>query len=80
MGPHISESELDSTLDYVEIGQQEGATLETGGNRVTGDGYDDGYFVEPAVFSDVTNDMRIAQEEIFGRCSPSSRCRASRTR
>ncbi|WP_232700765.1 aldehyde dehydrogenase family protein [Halobacterium wangiae] len=66
MGPHISESELDSTLDYVEIGQQEGATLETGGNRVTGDGYDDGYFVEPAVFSDVTNDMRIAQEEIFG--------------
>ncbi|WP_135535924.1 2,5-dioxovalerate dehydrogenase [Halostella pelagica] len=62
MGPHVSESELESTAEYVEVGQDEGATLETGGNAIEGDGY----FVEPAVFSDVEPDFRIAQEEIFG--------------
>lgn len=66
MGPHVSESELESTLDYVEIGQEEGATLETGGDRLSGGEYGDGYYVDPVVFSDVRNDMRIAQEEIFG--------------
>ena len=66
MGPHVSQSELESTLDYVEVGQEEGATLETGGEALSGDGFDDGYFVSPAVFSDVDNNMRIAQEEIFG--------------
>jgi len=66
MGPHVSEEELDSTLDYVDVGQKEGATLETGGERLTGGEYDDGYFVTPAVFSDVDPEMRIAQEEIFG--------------
>jgi aldehyde dehydrogenase (NAD+) len=66
MGPQVSQSELDGTLEYVEIGQSEGATLETGGEQLTGGEYDDGYFVSPAVFSDVDNDMRIAQEEIFG--------------
>jgi aldehyde dehydrogenase (NAD+) len=64
MGPHVSEAELEGTLDYVEVGESEGATLETGGREVeAGEG---GYFVEPAVFSDVTPEMRIAQEEIFG--------------
>jgi aldehyde dehydrogenase (NAD+) len=62
MGPHVSQDELDSTLEYVEIGQEEGATLETGGAALD----HEGYLVEPAVFSDVTSDMRIAQEEIFG--------------
>ncbi|GAA0237637.1 aldehyde dehydrogenase family protein [Haladaptatus pallidirubidus] len=66
MGPHVTESELDETLEYVNVGREDGATLETGGNRLTGDEYDDGYFVEPTVFSDVNADMRIAQEEIFG--------------
>jgi aldehyde dehydrogenase (NAD+) len=66
MGPHVSASELESTLEYVEIGQDEGARLETGGEQLSGDVYDDGYFVSPAVFSGVNNDMRIAQEEIFG--------------
>lgn len=66
MGPHVSQSELDGTLDYVEIGKEEGATLETGGERLTGGEYDDGFYVSPAVFSDVDNDMRIAQEEVFG--------------
>ena len=63
MGPQVSESELDSTLEYVDIGVDEGATLETGGSEVDAG---DGFFVEPAVFSDVEPDMRIAQEEIFG--------------
>jgi len=66
MGPHVSESELSSTLEYVDIGQDEGATLETGGQRLSDGDYEDGYFVAPTVFSDVDNDMRIAQEEIFG--------------
>lgn len=66
MGPHVTASELESTLDYIEIGEDEGATLETGGSRLSGGTYDGGHFIEPTVFSDVTNDMRIAQEEIFG--------------
>lgn len=66
MGPHVTQSELQSTLDYVEVGQKEGATLETGGERFSGDEYGNGHYVSPAVFSDVDNDMRIAQEEIFG--------------
>ncbi|RDI70226.1 2,5-dioxovalerate dehydrogenase [Halopelagius longus] len=65
MGPQVSESELESTLEYVEIGQDEGATLETGGEEVDVEGAD-GYFVSPAVFSDVDENMRIAQDEIFG--------------
>ncbi|WP_424000234.1 aldehyde dehydrogenase family protein [Haloarcula salina] len=66
MGPHVSESELDSTLEYVDIAESEGATLETGGQRLTEGEYEDGYYVQPAVFSGVDNDMRIAQEEVFG--------------
>ena len=66
MGPHVTESELEGTLDYIEVGQDEGATLETGGERLTGDEYDAGYYVQPTVFTDVDRDMRLFQEEIFG--------------
>ncbi|WP_254274492.1 aldehyde dehydrogenase family protein [Haloarcula marina] len=66
VAPHVSEDELEGTLEYVQIGQNEGATLETGGQRLTGGVYDDGYYISPAVFSDVEPEMRIAQEEIFG--------------
>lgn len=66
MGPQASDAELESTLDYIEIGKEEGATLRTGGQRLTGGEYENGYFVEPTVFSDVEPEMRIAQEEIFG--------------
>ncbi|MBP1986849.1 2,5-dioxovalerate dehydrogenase [Halolamina salifodinae] len=62
MGPHVSMDELESTLEYVEVGQEEGATLETGGDALDRKGY----FLQPAVFSDVESDYRIAQEEIFG--------------
>ncbi len=66
IGPMVSEKQLNIAMKYVEIGKQEGATLAVGGNRLTGGDYDKGYYHEPTVFSDVTNDMRIAQEEIFG--------------
>ncbi|WP_101297040.1 2,5-dioxovalerate dehydrogenase [Halegenticoccus soli] len=64
MGPQVSESELESTLEYIKIAEDEGASLETGGDRPEIDS--EGYFVEPTVFSDVDSDMRIAQEEVFG--------------
>merc|ERR1719221_914167 len=49
-------------MGYIQSGQDEGATLLTGGNRVG----ETGYFIEPTVFADVTDDMTIAREEIFG--------------
>ncbi|MFC6725328.1 aldehyde dehydrogenase family protein, partial [Halobium palmae] len=66
MGPQVSESELEGTLDYVEVAENEGATLATGGGRPEGDRFGDGYYVEPTVFTDVERDFRIAQEEVFG--------------
>ncbi|MFC6763769.1 aldehyde dehydrogenase family protein [Natrinema soli] len=64
MGPTVSESQQQEVLDYIETGKVEGATVATGGD-VPAD-KDGGYYVEPTVFTDVTNDMTIAQEEIFG--------------
>src|ERR1700748_10454 len=58
----ISEKQMKSILDYVDIGQKEGASLVTGGERAT----DRGYYISPAVFADVKHEMRISQEEIFG--------------
>jgi aldehyde dehydrogenase (NAD+) len=66
MGPHVNEGEFESTLDYVDIAKTEGATHEFGGDRVDEGDLSDGYFVTPAVFSDVTPDMRLFQEEVFG--------------
>jgi aldehyde dehydrogenase (NAD+) len=62
LGPVISEKQMRSILDYVDIGQQEGASLVTGGERVGSRGY----FISPAVFANVKHEMRISQEEIFG--------------
>ena len=66
VGPSVDQSQMDTVLDYIEIGQHEGARLVAGGSRLTGDEYDRGYFVEPTIFDRVTPGMRIAQEEIFG--------------
>lgn len=66
MGPVISDRQLATVEKYVAIGKSEGARLAAGGERVTGEGRDSGYFYAPTIFADVTNDMRIAQEEIFG--------------
>jgi aldehyde dehydrogenase (NAD+) len=62
----VSTEHLEKVLSYIEIGQQEGATLLTGGHRVTDGALAQGNFVAPTVFGDVDNSWRIAQEEIFG--------------
>jgi aldehyde dehydrogenase (NAD+) len=64
MGPVISKRQLDRIMGYIELGKSEGARLLAGGNTRTDKG--GGFFVEPTCFVDVGNDMRIAQEEIFG--------------
>lgn len=64
MGPVVSKRQMERVLSYVDIGVAEGATLLAGGKARPDKG--SGYFVEPTCFADVTNDMRIAQEEIFG--------------
>lgn len=64
MGPVVSKRQMERVLSYVDIGVAEGATLLAGGKARPDKGT--GYFIEPTCFADVTNDMRIAQEEIFG--------------
>lgn len=64
MGPVVSKRQQERVLSYIELGQQEGARLLAGGGTAPEKG--PGFFVEPTCFVDVTNDMRIAQEEIFG--------------
>lgn len=66
MGPLASEQQYQKFRNYVDIGIDEGATLTHGGEAVSNDPQQDGWFVEPTIFDDVDNDMRIAQEEIFG--------------
>ena len=61
-GPQVSEAQFDRIMGYIESGKREGATLACGGERVG----DRGYFIQPTVFSDVQDEMKIAQEEIFG--------------
>ena len=65
MGPLATARQLETVLRYVAIGKAE-ATHLYGGDRLTGAGYDGGYFVSPAIFTDVTQEMTIAREEIFG--------------
>ena len=65
-GPQVSEAHMESILRYIEIGKQQGARLAAGGYRDMEGANSDGYFVRPTIFADVTNDMTIAQEEIFG--------------
>jgi len=66
MGPSITEVQLQKVVDYVAIGKREGATLATGGHRLTAGDWARGWFHEPTIFGDVSPTMRIAQEEIFG--------------
>lgn len=64
MGPLAFEQHYDRVMSYIKLGAEEGAVLITGGEQ--SNGKRKGYFVEPTVFTQVNNDMRIAQEEIFG--------------
>jgi aldehyde dehydrogenase (NAD+) len=66
MGPQAHAEQLKKTLSYVEIGRAGGAELVAGGKRIESGELAAGYFVEPTVFANVTNQMRIAREEIFG--------------
>ncbi|UOF90363.1 aldehyde dehydrogenase family protein [Fodinisporobacter ferrooxydans] len=66
VGPLANQSQLDTVLEYVAIGREEGANLVYGGDRLTENEYGKGYYVKPAIFTGVASHMRIAQEEIFG--------------
>ena len=67
VGPVINQDAVEKISSYIDIGQNEdGATRACGGRQLTKGDYAHGYYIEPAVFTDVTPDMRIAQEEIFG--------------
>lgn len=66
MGAQVSETQLKKILNYIEIGKQEGAKVATGGERYTEGDAAKGYFMKPTLLVDVTNDMRVAREEIFG--------------
>ena len=65
IGPVISKTQYDKIIDLINSGINEGATLVAGGPEKP-NGLEKGYFVKPTIFTDVTNDMRIAKEEIFG--------------
>ncbi|MCA0312311.1 MAG: aldehyde dehydrogenase family protein [Candidatus Melainabacteria bacterium] len=66
MGPLVSESQMKRVLEYIEVGKKEGAKLVTGGERLKGDKFGEGFYVSPTIFKDVKSEMRIVQEEIFG--------------
>ncbi|MDX1421192.1 MAG: aldehyde dehydrogenase family protein [Rubricoccaceae bacterium] len=66
MGPLINQKALDKVSSYMDVAREDGATILFGGERATGPGLDDGFFFQPTLFTDVTRDMRVAREEIFG--------------
>src|SRR5205814_3202615 len=65
MGPLVSRAQQERVLEYVRVGKEGKASAVSGGKAPDGP-LKDGFFVEPTVFAGVTNDMRIAREEIFG--------------
>ncbi|MEG1716736.1 MAG: aldehyde dehydrogenase family protein [Lachnospiraceae bacterium] len=65
-GPLVSEGHMRNVLQYIKSGKEDGATLLVGGNRIQTGDFAKGYFVEPTVFADCRQEMRIVQEEIFG--------------
>lgn len=66
IGPIATPPQYDKVLHYIEVAKSDGAKLALGGAPATGPGLKGGMFVEPTIFTDVTNRMRIAQEEVFG--------------
>jgi betaine-aldehyde dehydrogenase len=66
MGPLVSKAQHEKVIGYIETGKQDGAVLACGGNVPSLQGFQGGFFVEPTVFTGVTDTMRIAREEIFG--------------
>lgn len=66
MGPCVSKAQMEKVLSYIEKGKQEGARLIAGGRRMEEGNLANGFFIEPTVFENVTGEMVLAQEEIFG--------------
>jgi aldehyde dehydrogenase (NAD+) len=66
MGPAVEEGQMNTVLQYIDIGKNDGARLLKGGKRLTNGAFAKGFFVEPTLFDSVTPKMRIAEEEIFG--------------
>ena len=66
MGSQIDKRQMNKILSYVKIGTDEGATLLCGGEQFTENGLENGCFIRPTLLGNVTNDMRVAKEEIFG--------------
>lgn len=66
VGPITTRPQYEKVLSYIDVAQTEGANLALGGVPATRAECENGWFIEPTVFTDVTNDMRIAQEEVFG--------------
>ena len=66
MGAQVNEQQLNKILSYIEIGKNEGAKVATGGERFVEGDAANGYFMKPTLLVNVTNDMRVAREEIFG--------------
>ncbi|MBI4485610.1 MAG: aldehyde dehydrogenase family protein [Acidobacteria bacterium] len=76
MGPCVSEGQRKTVIEYVAIGQNEGARLVCGGHALRSGPFAKGFFHEPTIFADVDPTMRIAQEEIFGPVVAVMRCRS----
>lgn len=66
MGPLVSKTHMETVLNYIEIGKEEGATLVCGGERYLEGECAQGYYIRPTIFDNCTSDMRIVKEEIFG--------------
>jgi len=76
MGPLVSADQRETVMKYVEIGAKEGASLACGGHALTAGAYAKGFFHEPTIFADVSPQMRIAREEIFGPVVSVMRCQS----
>ncbi len=66
IGPCVDKGQLETVLKYIGIAKSEGGEPLCGGNQLTGEGYDKGYFVEPTIFADVKPEHTLAKEEVFG--------------
>ena len=66
VGPVTTEPQFKKIIDYIDIAKKEGATCVLGGKKYNGPGSKGNRFVEPTIFTNVNNSMRIAQEEVFG--------------
>jgi alpha-ketoglutaric semialdehyde dehydrogenase len=66
IGPLANEKQLKNVLKYIEFGKEDGASLVYGGERIEAGVFENGYFVSPAIFTNVKSNHRIAKEEIFG--------------